>query len=187
MRLALLEAAGLPVEVVRPEVDERAVGGPLERARAAPGRIAAALALAKAMEVSARKPGRYVLGGDQTLSFAGGLLHKPSSRTNARRQLERLSGKSHALHSAVAIVRDGRRLAGFVGAARLTMRPLSKAMIERYLDAAGEAVTTSVGGYQLEGAGIHLFARVAGDHPTILGLPMLRTLAALRRLGLVAE
>jgi septum formation protein len=186
-RLALLEAAGIPVEVVRPVVDERAISAPLEKRNEPPGRIAAALAFAKAAEVSARMPGRLVLGADQTLSFDGGLLHKSKDMATAARQLAALAGREHRLHAAVAVVQDGRRRAAFVDAARLTMRPLSMRMIARYLDAAGDAVLESVGGYQLEGLGAHLFAKVGGDHSTILGLPMLRTLVALRRLGLVAE
>lgn len=186
-RLDLLEAAGIPVVVIRPAVDERAISSPLEKQRVAPQRIAAALARAKAAEVSARMPGRVVLGGDQTLSFDGGLLHKPKDRTEAVRQFMALAGREHRLHSAVAIVRNGMRIAAFSAAARLTMRLLTAAMIERYVDAAGDAVLESVGGYQLEGLGAHLFQRVTGDHSTILGLPMLPTLAALRRLGLVAE
>jgi septum formation protein len=186
-RLELLHAAGIPVEVVRPRVDERDISAPLEAAGLAPARIAAALALAKARDVSRWRPGRIALGADQTLSFEGGLLHKPRDRADAARQISRLAGREHRLHAAVALVRDGRRLAGFVEGARLTMRPLSDRMIGRYLDAAGATVTESVGGYQLEGAGAHLFARVAGDHSTILGLPMLLTLRALRRLGCVAE
>jgi septum formation protein len=185
-RLELLEAAGIPVEVVHPVVDERAISAPLEMSREKPERIAAALGLAKAREVSARMPGRVVLGADQTLSFDGGLLHKPKDMASAARQLASLAGREHRLHSAFAIVRDGRRLAAFAGQARLTMRPLPMRMIARYLDAAGDAVLESVGGYQLERLGAHLFAKVAGDHSTILGLPMLATLERLRRLGLVA-
>lgn len=186
-RLALLEAAGIPVEVVRPAVDERAISGPLEVARVTPSRIAAALARAKAADVSRRLPSRIVLGGDQTLSFGGGMLHKPRDRADAARQFRALSGETHRLHSAVVLIQDGHVLARFVGTARLTMRPLSDQMISRYLDAAGDAVLGSVGGYQLEGMGAHLFRRIAGDHSTILGLPMQRTLEALRLAGLVVE
>jgi septum formation protein len=185
-RVALLEAAGIPVEVVRPVVDERALSAPLEKSRKKPERIAAALAVAKAAEVSARMPGRVVLGADQTLSFDGKLLHKPKDMASAARQLAALAGRDHRLHSAVAIVKDGRRIAAFAAQARLTMRPLSMRMIARYLDAAGDAVLESVGGYQLERLGAHLFAKVVGDHSTILGLPLLPTLERLRRLGLVA-
>ncbi len=185
-RLELLEAAGIPVEVVRPVMDERAISAPLERRREKPERIAAALALAKASEVSARRPGRIVLGADQTLAVEGALLHKPKDMASAARQLAALAGRTHRLYSAVALVRDGRRIAAFGAQARLTMRPLSSRMIARYLDAAGDAVLESVGGYQLERLGAHLFERVSGDQSTILGLPLLPTLRRLRRLGLAA-
>jgi septum formation protein len=180
-RLRLLEAAGIPVEVVKPEVDERSISAPMERARVSPSRIAATLARAKAADVSRRLPGRIVLAGDQTLSFEGGLLHKPRDQADARRQFGKLAGAQHRLHSAVALMEGGSNRAAFTATARLTMRPLSPQMIERYLDAAGDAVFDSVGGYQ------HLFDTVAGDFSTILGLPMQRTLKVLRGLGLVAE
>jgi septum formation protein len=184
-RLHLLENAGLPVEVVPSAIDERALDGTL--AGRTPAEVALGLARAKALAISGARPGRFVLGADQTLALGARLLHKPAGRAEAATQLAHLSGRSHRLHSAVAIVRDGVVAAAFVGGARLVMRTLSAGMIERYLDAAGEAVTESVGGYQLERHGAHLFRKVAGDHSTILGLPMLETLAALRGLGLVAE
>ena len=86
----------------------------------------------------------------------------------------------------MAVARDGEVLFGDVSVARMTMRPLSEAEIEAYLDEAGEAVTSSVGAYQLEGLGVHLFKRIEGDHFTILGLPLLSLLAFLRRERLVA-
>lgn len=186
-RLELLEAAGIPVDVVRPDIDERGISAPQEARRVAPDLIAKSLAHAKALAVSRPLQGRYVLGADQTLSCKGVLLHKPASRAEAARQLAVLSGRTHHLHSAVVIARTGKTVTSFVGTAKLTMRKLTTAMIERYLDAAGERVTESVGGYQLEREGVHLFRKVAGDHTTILGLPMLEVLAALRKLGLVAE
>jgi septum formation protein len=185
-RLMLLEAAGIPVEVMRPDVDERAVSAPLETRGVAPGTIARSLAHAKALSVSRNLPGRFVLGGDQTLSLGLALLHKPADRAHAAEQLRLLSGKTHHLHSAVILARSGKTVEAFVGMAKLTMRRLTPELIERYLDAAGPAVTESVGGYQLERLGLHLFRKVAGEHSTILGLPMLETLDALRRQGLVA-
>jgi septum formation protein len=185
-RLMLLEDAGIPVEVVKPAVDERAISGPLETAGAAPSLIARTLADAKALAVGA-PPRRFVLAADQTLACEGRLLHKPADRSAAARQIAFLSDKTHTLHAAVTIASDGRIVARALGTARLLMRRLSPGMVERYLDAAGPAVTESVGGYQLERLGIHLFARVGGDHSTILGLPMVPTLRMLRRLRLVAE
>ncbi len=186
-RFDLLVAAGIPVEVIRPEVDERAIAAPQERRGVAADQIAKSLAHAKALFVARKALGRYVLGADQTLACGTIMLHKPVDRQSAAQQLAFLSGRTHQLHSAVVIARTNKTVASFVGTAKLTMRKLSTAMIERYLDGAGESVLDSVGGYQLERTGMHLFRRINGEHSTILGLPMLETLARFRTLRLVAE
>ncbi len=134
----------------------------------------------KALAVSARQPGRFVVGADQTLALRRELFSKPAGRAQAAEQLRALAGGSHELHSAVAVARDGKILFERVSVARMTMRQLGEAEIDAYLDEAGEAVTTSVGAYQLEGLGVHLFERIEGDHFTILGLPLLPLLAFLR-------
>ena len=108
------------------------------------------------------------------------LFSKPAGRAQAAEQLRALAGHSHELHSAVAVARDGKILFESVAVARMTMRRLGEAEIDAYLDQAGEAVTSSVGAYQLEGLGVHLFERIEGDHFTILGLPLLPLLAFLR-------
>ena len=145
-----------------------------------PGEIAGLLAREKALFVSSKNPGRTVIGADQTLALGERLFSKPSGRAQAAEQLRLLAGNSHALHSAVAVARDGKIVFADVSVATLTMRKLSDSEIEAYLDAAGEAVTSSVGAYQLEGLGVHLFERIEGDHFTILGLPLLPLLAFLR-------
>jgi septum formation protein len=183
-RRLLLESAGLPVETEAPGVDERAVEAGAERA--APEEIARRLAAEKALAVSRRRPGRVAVGADQVLELEGEVLHKPADRAGARGQIARLSGRKHTLHTAFTVAADGSMRHEGLESAHLTMRPLDAAAIERYLDLAGDAVTRSVGGYQLEGAGIHLFERVEGGHSTILGLPLLPLLAALRRMGLLA-
>ena len=121
-----------------------------------------------------------MIGADQTLALGERLFSKPSGRAQAAEQLRLLAGNSHALHSAVAVARDGKIVFADVSVATMTMRKLSDSEIEAYLDAAGEAVTSSVGAYQLEGLGVHLFERIEGDHFTILGLPLLPLLAFLR-------
>ena len=184
-RFALLVAAGIPVEVVKPVLDERALSDPLEQKGVPAERIAVSLAKAKALAVAKQQRGRLVLGADQTLACDHRLLHKPRDRASAAEQLRFLSGKTHQLHAAVALATERTVVASFTAFAKLTMHVLSDAMIERYLDAAGEAVMQSVGGYQLERVGIHLFSKITGDHSTILGLPMLETLARLRALKLV--
>jgi len=177
-RQTLLANAGINFEAVAAEIDERAVqqGSGLS----APGEIAALLAREKALSVSARLSGRFVVGADQTLALGKRLFSKPAGRAQAAEQLRALAGRSHELHSAVAVARDRKILFADATIARMTMRRLGEAEIDAYLDAAGEAVTSSVGAYQLEGLGVHLFERIEGDHFTILGLPLLQLLAFLR-------
>jgi septum formation protein len=177
-RQALLANAGISFEAVPADIDEREVQQ-ASGLSAAPD-IAALLARRKALSVSSHQPGRFVVGADQTLARGAKLFVKPAGRAQAAEQLRALAGGSHELHSAVAVVRDGKILFEAVTIARMTMRRLGEPEIDAYLDAAGGAVTTSVGAYQLEGLGVHLFERVEGDHFTILGLPLLPLLAFLR-------
>lgn len=184
VRQSLLANAGIDFEAVAADVDERAV----QRASgvSAPGEIAALLAREKALSVSARQPGKFVVGADQTLALGFRIFSKPAGRAQAKEQLRALIGHSHQLHSAVAVARDTQILFEAAGIARMTMRRLGEAELEAYLDEAGEAVTSSVGAYQLEGLGVHLFERIEGDHFTILGLPLLQLLAFLRSEQLLA-
>jgi nucleoside triphosphate pyrophosphatase len=177
-RQMLLGNAGIDFEAVPADIDERAVQQ--SSGLSAPGEIATLLAREKALSVSTRYPGRFVVGADQTLALGQRLFSKPTGRVQAAEQLQALAGHSHELHSAVAVARDGKILFCDVSAARLTMRHLTGGEISAYLDLAGEAVTSSVGAYQLEGLGVHLFERIEGDHFTILGLPLLPLLAFLR-------
>lgn len=182
-RQTLLGNAGLAFRAVPADIDERAIqqqSGLLN-----PGEIAALLAQEKALFVSAKVPEGYVIGADQTLALGQRLFSKPAGRAQAAEQLRALAGQTHELHSAVSVARGGRILFCDVSVARMTMRRLSGEEIRAYLDAAGEAVTTSVGAYQLEGLGVHLFERVEGDHFTVLGLPLLPLLAFLRGQGLL--
>jgi septum formation protein len=182
-RQALLANAGIDFEAVPAGIDEREVQQ--ASGLSAPGDIAALLARQKALSVSSLQPGRFVVGADQTLARGAQLFSKPAGRTPAAEQLRALAGGSHELHSAVAVARDGQMLFEDVAVARMTMRRLGDAEIDAYLDEAGVAVTTSVGAYQLEGLGVHLFEHIAGDHFTILGLPLLPLLAFLRGAGLL--
>jgi septum formation protein len=184
-RQALLKAAGIPFAAIPADIDERAIqaGSGLKD----PGAIAALLAKSKALHVASQAAGRVVVGADQTLALKERMFSKPAGRIQAADQLRALAGDTHELHSAIAIARSDDVLFEHVAVARMTMRRLSDEAIEKYLDAAGEAVTTSVGAYQLEGLGVHLFERIEGDHFTILGLPLLPLLAALRGIGLVVD
>jgi septum formation protein len=186
-RRDMLLSAGIPVEVVKPEIDERAVEKPLVDRGVPADQVAAALACAKALAVSHDHPGRVVLAADQTLTCGSAAFHKPADLAAAERQIAALAGRTHELHSAFVIARDGAPLAEGLEAARLTMRPLQADFIARYLAVAGSAALTSVGGYQLEGPGAQLFDKVEGDHFTILGLPLLAVLAALRDLDCLAR
>ncbi|HVY19130.1 MAG TPA: Maf family protein [Bauldia sp.] len=184
-RIALLSGAGVVFTAAPSSVDERAVEAPLIAGGASPAEVAAALADAKAIDVSARMPSAVVIGADQTLELDGERWTKPATIAVAREQIARLSGHTHQLHSAVAIARAGEITWRHVASAALTMRPLTAAAIDAYLAAAGDAITGSVGAYQLEGAGVHLFERIEGDYFTILGLPLLPVLARLREEGVL--
>ena len=187
IRASILRQAGIPVAIDPASIDERAVEAGLPADRSGPSGVAEALAGAKALEVSARAPGRLALGCDQTLSLNGERFTKPASREDGRVQLGRLSGKTHVLASGAALARDGAVVWSAVAVARLTMRAFSGAFIDAYLDAAGDGVLTSVGGYQFEGVGAQLFEAVEGDFHTVLGLPLLPVLGALRDLGALAR
>ena len=178
-RQMLLANAGIPFDAVPADIDERVVQK--NSGLSAPGEIAGLLAREKALFVSSKNPERYVVGADQTLALGTRLFSKPAGRAQAADQLRLLAGGTHELHSAIAVARDGKVVFADVSMARMTMRRLGESEIEAYLDQAGEAVTTSVGAYQLEGLGVHLFERIEGDHFTILGLPLLPLLAFLRR------
>jgi septum formation protein len=177
-RQSLLANAGITFESDPAEIDEREIQ--VSSGFSGPGDIASLLAREKARVVSARRQGRYVVGADQTLALGARIFNKPSGRAQAADQLRALSDHCHELHAAVAVVRDGKLLFEHISIARMTMRRLGDAEIDNYLEKAGDAVTSSVGAYQLEGLGIHLFERIEGDHFTILGLPLLPLLAFFR-------
>jgi septum formation protein len=183
-RKMLLVNAGLEFEAVTADIDERGIQAASRLSN--PREIGLLLAREKAKAVSVHRPGSYVIGADQTLALGERLFNKPAGRAQALAQLHDLAGNSHELNSAVAVAHDGKIVFEDVSVARMTMRQMSEAELSAYLDAAGDAVTTSVGAYQLEGLGIHLFERIEGDHFTILGLPMLPLLAFLRSEQLIA-
>ena len=184
-RQALLAGAGFSFESIPAEIDERAIQQTSKLS--APGEIASLLAREKARWVSARRAGHYVIGADQTLALRDQLFNKPRDRAQATEQLRALTGRRHELHSAVAVAHDEQVIFEYVSIAGMTMRPLNETEIAAYVEEAGErVVTSSVGAYQLEGLGVHLFDRIEGDHFTILGLPLLPLLGFLRSRGLLA-
>jgi septum formation protein len=184
-RKAMLEAAGVDIDVMPARIDERAVEKTLEGSGASPEDVAQVLAEAKALDVSEKNSGRLVLGCDQTLSLGDELFHKPKDMEGARAQLLKLSGKIHQLNSAVVLARNGEAFWRYVGVANLTMRKLDPAFVGRHLARVGPMALNSVGTYQIEGEGIQLFEKVEGDHFTIVGLPLLPLLRELRELGAI--
>jgi septum formation protein len=182
VRRALIEAAGIPVETRPAHLDERAIE---QQVSGGAGAVALTLAREKARTVAAMSDGGIVVGCDQTLALGERRFSKPADRAAAREQLWAMRGKPHELYSAVAVCRNGSVTFGHVAVARLTMRMFSKDFLEAYLDAAGLDVTASVGAYQLEGTGIHLFEKIEGDHFTILGLPLVPLLEHLRQEGVL--
>jgi len=181
VRQTMLEAAGVPVDVCPADLDERGVEA--GAASQAPGAVAALLAREKALAVARHKPGRLVLGADQTLALGAQRFAKPGDRAAAWTQLRALSGRTHELFSAIAFVQDAAVLFEHIGSARLTMRSLTDRFLDLYLDAVGSAATASVGAYQIEGLGLQLFERIDGGYFTILGLPLLPALGFLRQRG----
>ncbi len=179
-RKALLDKAGLRFDVVPATIDERRIEAEALEQGADGQDIALLLAQHKAMAVSKAHPDAFVIGADQTLALGLELLHKPGNRVDAVNQLDHLRGKTHRLHAAVTLVQNEQLLWSDMQSAELTMRDFSPEERDLVLDLEGDAVLGSVGGYRLEGPSIRLFETVAGDYFTILGLPLLPLLAALR-------
>jgi len=182
-RRAMLDNAGLAYTARPAAVDERALEAAM--ADAAPADVALALAEAKAQALSGLPAGDLVLGSDSLVVCDGRRFDKPASRADAASHLAFFSGKALALHSAAALVRDGAVIWRHADVARLTVRPLSPAFIEAYLDVEWPAVAGCVGVFRMEGPGIQLFAQVDGHHFTILGMPLLPVLGALRQFGVL--
>ncbi|MFC2250473.1 Maf family protein [Labrys portucalensis] len=184
IRGEMLRAAGLAIEAIPAAIDERGFERRWQADNLAPDRVAEALAREKALAVSRDAPGAVVIGADQTMALGEQRFSKVATLAQARDKLVVLRGRRHELHSAYALARDGDVIASGVASARLTMRDFSDAFLDDYLARAGEAILGSVGCYQLEGLGVTLFEAIEGDYFTILGLPLLPLLAALREHGL---
>jgi septum formation protein len=184
-RKTLMENAGLKFTCQPADIDERTIELAIKDTGATPKELALILASAKALDVSQKIPGAYVIGSDQTLSLNDELFHKPEDMEAARRTLLKLSGQTHTLNSGVSIAKDGETIWQHVSIAELTMRELSPEFVGRHLSRAGEQILTSVGAYQLEKEGVQLFDKIEGDFFTIVGLPMLPLLAQLRELNVI--
>jgi septum formation protein len=184
-RAAMLQGAGLDVRLVPAEVDERALDEVWAAEGRSPAEIARFLAEAKACAVSRAHPDAVVIGADQTLALGARRFSKPASLQEARASLAALRGKTHQLHSGVALARAGKSVFADVATADMTMRAFSDAFLDAYLARVGDRILSSVGCYQFESEGIQLFEHIEGDYFTILGMPLLPLLAALRREGLI--
>ncbi len=184
-RRELMARAGLIFDAVRPDVDEARLKS--EAKGLSPGQLALSLAAAKAVSVSNRLPDAMVIGADQVLNFQGLSFDKPQSPTAARDQLRSLRGRSHVLETGLCCAVGGKVVWEHLATATLTMRAFSDDFLGDYLNQVGSDVTSSVGAYKLEGPGIQLFAAIAGDYFTILGLPLLPLLDFLRRKGAVGQ
>lgn len=179
-RKALLAGAGLRFETSPAQIDERALEAEVLGKGGDAPLVARRLAEAKALAVSSARSG-IVIGADQVLAIEGELLHKPDDMVAAAGQLDRLAGRTHFLHAGVALASDGQLLWSGTETASLTMRSFDAAERDLVLGLEGPDVLGSVGAYRLEGPSIRLFERIEGDYFTILGLPLLPLLAALRQ------
>lgn len=186
-RRALLEAAHVPFEALSPGVDEEAAKEALRADGLDARALADALAELKALKVSRRVPGGLVLGCDQTLSLDDGtMIDKAVDRADAARILRLLSGRVHHLHSAAVIVLNGEPIWRHVERVRMTVRPISDAFIDTYLDGDWDECRWCVGCYRIEGPGAQLFSKVEGSQFAIQGLPLLPLLDFLRVRGVLA-
>ncbi len=180
----MLDAAGVAFEARSPDLDEAELK--CELIAVPPGEIAGILAEAKAMAVSVGHPGRLVLGGDSLVEVGGRLFDKPKSRADAKAHLRFFSGQEMHLHSAAVLMRDGVTQWRHVDCAKLRVRGLTDSFIDSYLDSEWPAVSGCVGVFRIEARGVQLFEEITGSQFTVLGMPLLPLLAALRDLGELA-
>lgn len=185
-RRRMLEAAGVPFDAVDVEFDEDGVKASLRARGLAADELALGLAREKALALEAG-PGNLVLGSDQTLELDDGtMLDKPSSPTELLNQLQRLSGRTHKLHAAAAIVENRATVWSQIETVMMHVRPLGADFLRNYVDCEFEAVRWSVGGYHAEGKGAQLFERIGGSHFAVQGLPLLPLLGYLRERGVIS-
>lgn len=177
----MLRAAGVEHDVAKPGIDEASV----KARHSDPAKLATELAGAKALSISRASSAAWVIGSDSVVSVDGRMFDKPADRVEATAHLRAFSGKPMRLTSAVALARSGAIDWSHAETATLLVRPLSSEFIECYLDAEWPEVGYTVGGFRLEGRGVQLFDNIEGDHFTVLGMPLLPLLGALRDRGII--
>lgn len=185
IRRQLLESAGLSCESRPAAIDEASIKASAQAEAIPPGEAALWLAELKAERI--RAPGAMVIGADQLLSCEGRWFDKASDLRQAREQLLFLRGKSHLLHTAVSVMKNGQVIWHHIATPKLTMRAFSEQFLDEYIAAEGEELLHSVGAYRLEGPGVQLFSKIEGDHNAILGLPLLELLEFLRQQGILKK
>jgi septum formation protein len=182
-RRKLLSQTGLYFKTAKPPVDESVIKETLRKAGASAAQVADNLAESKADSVALILPGAYIIGADQMLECDGVWFDKPDGLEGARRHLLALRGKTHQLVTATVIAHEGRVIWRHLDTAQMTMRAFSDEFLERYLDKTGDDIVHSVGAYELEGMGAQLFEKIEGDFFSILGLPLIPLMGALREAG----
>jgi len=187
VRATLLRSADIVFEVCAANVDEDEIKASLLAQDCDAGVVADALAEAKAACVSAANPHAFVLGCDQILVCNGKLIGKSTSLGEARVLLSELRGKDHILITACVLAKNGTPLWRRQDRCTMKMRPFSDGFLETYLKLEGSSILGSVGCYHLESRGVQLFESVQGDYFSVLGLPLIPLLAALRDHGIVEQ
>ncbi len=182
-RAAMLESAGIIFDTAAPLIGEKTLKWQLRDVSRY--EIAARLAESKSLSLAQKYPDRLIIGSDQTLILADGLIDKCSEMTDVRQTLRALRGRSHILRSAVSVSKNAKLLWTHYGDAVLTMREFSEEFLDAYIKLEGDALLTTVGAYRIEGRGIQLFESVSGDHHVILGMPLLPLLGFLRSQGAI--
>ena len=186
-RADILKSAGISVEIHPSSITESVIKEAFSRQGKSVGEAAMALAVAKAQSISQKYPGAYVIGADSLMECEGTWFDKAQSIAEAISHLQRLSGRSHTLETAVCVVKDGQVTWSHLASSKLTMRFFSEDFLDRYVSCLGEKLLQCVGCYHIEGLGIHLFEEIHGDIFAIMGLPLLPLLTYFRREGVVLK
>lgn len=183
IRAELLENTGLSFEIQPANIDEAAIREIFKTEEMDPADVAEVLAETKATEISKKNPDALVIGCDQVLALGDEIFEKPKNKDEAQNTLFKLRGKTHTLISAVVLVKNNEVIWRYSENANLKMHEFSPEFLGQYMALCGDKILSSVGAYQLESFGIHLFEEIKGDYFTVLGFPILALLKFLRSKG----